>query len=72
MEKITIDLQEFDNNIKEWMLKQTKDKLNNRYKKFHLAEDMDILHTQMSRFFNGKKVAEDFYIKWFKWYSKNQ
>jgi hypothetical protein len=67
---ISIILKDSDSNIKTWMIEQTKSTMNNRYKQIHLAEDIGINHTQMSRFLNDKKVSEDFYIKWFNWYAK--
>lgn len=61
-----------DETIKDFMLRETKSRVSNRYKLIHIAEDMDVHNTQLWRFMKGEKVAEDFYIKWFNWYSKNQ
>lgn len=67
---ITIYLREFDSNIKTWMIEEIQSRINNRYKQSHIAEDIGVTNTQMSRFLNNHKVSEDFYIKWFNWYQK--
>jgi hypothetical protein len=54
------------------MINETTSRISNRYKQIHIAEDIGVNTTQLWRFMNDKKVSEDFYIKWFKWYSKNQ
>lgn len=72
MKTINIYLNNLDDTIKDWMIKETKSKISNRYKQVHIAEDIGVNTTQLWRFMNNKKVSEDFYIKWFKWYSKNQ
>ena len=69
---ITIYLRDFDHNLKKWMQEETVCKINNRYKQTHVAEDIGVTNAQMSRFLNNNKVSEDFYIKWFNWYGKNQ
>ena len=61
-----------DETIKDFMLRETKSRVSNRYKQIHIAEDMGVNTTQLWRFMKGDKVSEDFYIKWFKWYLKNQ
>ena len=70
MKTITIYLKDTDDNIKTWMIKETKSRISNRYKQIHIAEDIGVNTTQLWRFMNESKVSEDFYIKWFKWYSK--
>jgi hypothetical protein len=70
MKTITIYLNDPDDNIKTWMIKETKFRISNRYKQIHVAEDIGVNTTQLWRFMNDSKVSEDFYIKWFKWYSK--
>ena len=70
MKTITIYLKDSDDNIKTWMIKETKSRISNRYKQIHVAEDIGVNTTQLWRFMNESKVSEDFYIKWFKWYSK--
>jgi len=70
MRTFTIFLNHQDN-IKDWMIIQTKSKISNRYKQIHVAEDIGVNTTQLWRFMNDKKVSEDFYIKWFNWYFKN-
>ena len=70
MKTITIYLKNPDDNIKEWMIRETKSRISNRYKQIHIAEDIGVNTTQLWRFMNESKVSEDFYIKWFKWYSK--
>ena len=61
-----------DETIKDFMLRETKSRISNRYKQIHIAEDMGVNTTQLWRFMKGEKVSEDFYIKWFNWYAKNQ
>lgn len=61
-----------DESIKDFMLRETKSRISNRYKQIHIAEDMGVNTTQLWRFMKGDKVSEDFYIKWFNWYLKNQ
>jgi len=61
-----------DENIKDFMLRETKSRVSNRYKQIHIAEDIGVNTTQLWRFMKGDKVSEDFYIKWFNWYLKNQ
>ena len=70
MKTITIYLKDPEDNIKTWMIKETKFRISNRYKQIHVAEDIGVNTTQLWRFMNDSKVSEDFYIKWFKWYSK--
>jgi hypothetical protein len=54
------------------MINETTSRISNRYKQIHIAEDIGVNTTQLWRFMNDKKVSEDFYIKWFNWYCKNQ
>lgn len=61
-----------DETIKDFMLRETKSRVSNRYKQIHIAEDIGVNTTQLWRFMKGDKVSEDFYIKWFNWYLKNQ
>jgi len=49
---ITIYLREFDSNIKTWMIEEIQSRINNRYKQSHIAEDIGVTNTQMSRFLN--------------------
>jgi hypothetical protein len=70
MRTFTIYLNHHEN-VKDWMINQTKSKISNRYKQIHVAEDIGVNTTQLWRFMNGKKVSEDFYMKWFNWYFKN-
>jgi hypothetical protein len=72
MKTITIYFKGVNDNIKTWMITETKSRISNRYKQIHIAEDIGVNTTQMWRFMNDKKVSEDFYIKWFNWYFKNQ
>ena len=71
MKSINIFLN-IDESIKDFMLRETKSRVSNRYKQIHIAEDMGVNTTQLWRFMKGDKVSEDFYIKWFNWYLKNQ
>jgi hypothetical protein len=59
-----------DFSFKEWMVFKTKDKITNRYKQSHIAEDMDVNGAQLSRFLNGNTVTDKFYDKWMLWYLK--
>ena len=61
-----------DETIKHFMLKETQSRITKRYKQVHIAEDIGVNTTQLWRFMSGEKVSEDFYIKWFNWYAKNQ
>ena len=72
MKTITMYFKGVNDNIKTWMITETKSRISNRYKQIHVAEDIGVNTTQMWRFMNDKKVSEDFYIKWFNWYFKNQ
>jgi hypothetical protein len=72
MVSINIYFKDTDINIKKWMINETTSRISNRYKQIHIAEDIGVNTTQLWRFMNDKKVSEDFYIKWFKWYYKNQ
>lgn len=67
---ITI-LTDKDFSIKEWMLEQTNLRMTNRYKQTHIAEDMGVNGSQLSRFLTGNTVNDQFYEKWFKWYIQN-
>jgi len=60
-----------DFSIKQWMLEQTNLRMTNRYKQIHIAEDMEVNYSQLTRFLNGKTVKDSFYEKWFKWYIQN-
>ena len=71
MKSINIFLN-IDESIKDFMLRETKSRVSNRYKQIHIAEDIGVNTTQLWRFMKGDKVSEDFYIKWFNWYLKNQ
>lgn len=57
--------------IKDFMIKETKSKLNSRYKLSHFAEDIGVSYHSMWRFTKGEAVNEQFYIKWWNNYSKN-
>jgi hypothetical protein len=72
MISINIYFKDTDINIKQWMINETTSRISNRYKQIHIAEDIGVNTTQLWRFMNDKKVSEDFYIKWFNWYCKNQ
>ena len=60
-----------DFSIKQWMLEQTNLRMTNRYKQTHIAEDMGVNGSQLSRFLTGNTVNDQFYEKWFKWYVQN-
>ena len=53
------------------MVKETKSKINSRYKLSHFAEDIGVSYHSMWRFTKGEAVNEQFYIKWWKNYLKN-
>jgi hypothetical protein len=64
---ITI-LTDKDFSIKQWMIEQTNLRMTNRYKQIHIAEDIGVNGSQLSRFLTGNTVKDSFYEKWFKWY----
>ena len=57
-----------DFSIKQWMIEQTNLRMTNRYKQIHIAEDIGVNGSQLSRFLTGNTVKDSFYEKWFKWY----
>jgi hypothetical protein len=57
-----------DFSVKEWMIEQTNLRITNRYKQTHIAEDIGVNGSQLSRFLTGNTVKDSFYEKWFKWY----
>lgn len=67
MHTITI-LTDNDFSLKEWMIEQTTLRITNRYKQTHIAEDIGVNNSQLSRFMSGNTVTDAFYEKWFKWY----
>ncbi len=67
MHTITI-LTDKDFSVKEWMIEQTNIRITNRYKQTHIAEDIGVNGSQLSRFLTGNTVKDSFYEKWFKWY----
>ena len=67
---ITI-LTDKDFSIKEWMIEQTNLRITKRYKQTHIAEDIGVHNSQLSRFMSGNTVTDAFYDKWFKWYIQN-
>jgi hypothetical protein len=67
MHTITI-LTSKDFSVKEWMIEQTNLRITNRYKQTHIAEDIGVNGSQLSRFLTGNTVKDSFYEKWFKWY----
>ena len=60
-----------DFSIKQWMIEQTNARITNRYLKVHIAEDIGVHNSQLSRFMSGNTVTDAFYDKWFKWYIQN-
>ena len=67
---ITI-LTDKDFSIKEWMIEHTNLRITKRYKQTHIAEDIGVHNSQLSRFMSGNTVTDAFYDKWFKWYIQN-
>jgi predicted XRE-type DNA-binding protein len=57
-----------DFSIKQWMINETNNTINNRYKQTHIADDIGVNGAQLSRFLKGNIVTDQFYDKWFKWY----
>jgi len=49
---------------------ELKDKISNRYKVIHLAEDVGVDKLQMYRFMNGKEVTGRFFNKVFNYLIK--
>ena len=70
MHTITI-LTDNDFSVKQWMIEQTTMRITNRYKQTHIAEDIGVHNSQLSRFMSGNTVTDAFYDKWFKWYIQN-
>jgi len=67
MKSMTIYLSDGEN-LTDFMLKMTTDKLNKRYKMKHLAEDIGVSYAMMHRFVNKKKVGQEFFVKWFNFF----
>jgi predicted XRE-type DNA-binding protein len=64
---ITIEINQ-NFSLRDWVTNKTTELITNRYKQTHIAEDMNVTNTQLSRFLNGMTVKDSFYEKWFKWY----
>jgi predicted transcriptional regulator len=54
----------------EWLRRELKDQLSNRYKIVHLAEDMGVPNITLYRFLHGKEVRTPFYDSAFKYLIK--
>lgn len=59
-----------DESFTEWLRKELKDQLSNRYKIIHMAEDMSVNPAVLYRFMNGKEVRTPFYDSAFKYLIK--
>lgn len=59
-----------DESFTEWLRKELKDQLSNRYKIIHMAEDMNVQPATLYRFMNGSEVRGGFYDKAFKYLIK--
>lgn len=59
-----------DESFTEWLRRELKDKLSNRYKIIHLAEDMNVEKATLYRFMNGREVKGAFYDSAFKYLVK--
>lgn len=69
MKTMTIYLSK-DSTIVDFMRTTTSDRLSSRYKMTHLAEDMKVSYSMLYRFMRGRPVGEEFFIAWFKYFSK--
>ena len=59
-----------DESFTEWLRKELKDQLSNRYKIIHMAEDMGVPNITLYRFLHGKEVRTPFYDSAFKYLIK--
>jgi predicted transcriptional regulator len=59
-----------DESFTEWLRRELKDQLSNRYKIVHLAEDMGVPNITLYRFLHGKEVRTPFYDSAFKYLVK--
>jgi predicted transcriptional regulator len=59
-----------DETFTEWLRKELKDQLSNRYKIIHMAEDMGVPNITLYRFLHGKEVRTPFYDSAFKYLIK--
>ena len=59
-----------DESFTEWLRKELKDQLSNRYKIIHMAEDMGVNPAVLYRFMNNKEVRTPFYDSEFKYLVK--
>ena len=59
-----------DESFTEWLRKELSYKLSNRYKVYHMAEDMNINPVTLYRFMKGAEVRGVFYDKAFSYLIK--
>jgi predicted transcriptional regulator len=59
-----------DESFTEWLRKELKYQLSNRYKIVHMAEDMNVEKATLYRFMKGKEVKGSFYDSAFKYLVK--
>lgn len=67
MRAVTIYLSD-KQQLSDWMRREIRGKLSNRYKLTHLAEDMNVNYAKLYRFMKGKNVTSEIYDSFFSVY----
>lgn len=49
-----------DEQLTDWMIRQVKERCQDRYRLIHLAEDSGLRYNQLWRFVNGHQVNQQF------------
>jgi len=49
-----------DEQLTDWMIRQVKERCQDRYRLIHLAEDSKLRYNQLWRFVNGHQVNQQF------------
>lgn len=49
-----------DEQLTDWMIRQVKERCQDRYRLIHLAEDTGLRYNQLWRFVNGHQVNQQF------------
>jgi len=70
MRAMTIYLSE-NEALSNWIRKEINSMTNQRYKYFHIAEDMGVNPAQLYRFMQGKRVSSDMIDGFIKLYTRN-
>ena len=56
--------------LTDWIRSELRDKLSNRNRVVHMAEDIGVVNATLHRFIHGKSVKSEFYDKAFKYLMK--